>query len=102
MFPTLNHNTIENDCVGVTRTMNNTGASGGGSLTVKDNSNRCMNFFDCLLPFTRFWGIFTAVGKRIMCPMAKRNVYTVWWSIIILQPYKLNCTFIIIIIQIDI
>lgn len=62
MFPTLSP-VIENDCVGVTRTMNNTGGNGGGSLTVKDNSSRCIKFFDYLVPFTRFWGIFTAIGE---------------------------------------
>lgn len=54
MFPSINP-PVSNECVGVPRTMNN--------VPIRDSSNRYSSFFNCFLPFTRFWGVFTAIGK---------------------------------------
>lgn len=58
MFPSFNP-TVNNDCTGGSRTMGNNSNVENGSNDVKDR----MRFLDCLVLFTRFWGIFTAIGK---------------------------------------
>lgn len=50
---------LNNDCGGGSRTMGNNSNVENGSNGFKDR----MTFFDCLVLFTRFWGIFTAIGK---------------------------------------
>lgn len=42
--------------------------SDGGGRTISPTTNNeeyslLSHFLDCLLPFTRFWGVFTSIGK---------------------------------------
>nr|XP_015840929.1 PREDICTED: uncharacterized protein LOC103315080 isoform X2 [Tribolium castaneum] len=53
MFPSINP-PVGNECAGGgPRTTNN--------VPIRDSSNRYSSFFHCFLPFTRFWGVFTAI-----------------------------------------
>lgn len=52
MFPSLTP-AISSECVAV-RTMN---------APIRDSSNRYTSFFNFFVPFTRCWGIFTAIGE---------------------------------------